>query len=337
MPWYKSGTVSVTQNSNAVIGTGTAFIANSRVGDGFRGPDGRWYEVTNIASNTALSISPNYEGSTVAGGFYAIMPVQGYQKDLADQVRDILNDYGGVLAVLGTTPTTAGVREELNLTDTDGLPEGEANKYLTNARVLSSVLTGLDASSAGAVVAADSILAAIGKLQAAKAGKGANNDITSIIGLTTALAVNQGGTGVTTTSALLTALQAEGAYGKSNVVGTVSKSNGVPTGAIIERGSGANGNFVKWADGTMICTRSFALQTVAANGTINLGAQSFASAFSSIPTLSFSTSSDFPYDITGSAETGTTTTSFRWSGKNRNTSNSIGFYLSVIAIGRWFQ
>ncbi len=61
MPWYKSGTVSVTQNSNAVIGTNTAFIANSRVGDGIRGPDGGWYEVTNIASNTAMSIAPNYQ------------------------------------------------------------------------------------------------------------------------------------------------------------------------------------------------------------------------------------------------------------------------------------
>lgn len=103
MPWYKTGTASITQNSNAVIGTGTAFIANSRVGDGFRGPDGRWYEVTNIASNTALSISPNYEGPTVADGFYSIMPVQGYQKDLSDQVRAILNDYGEKLAALGTT------------------------------------------------------------------------------------------------------------------------------------------------------------------------------------------------------------------------------------------
>lgn len=103
MPWYKTGTVSVTQNSNAVIGAGTAFIANSRVGDGFRGPDGRWYEVTNIASNTALSISPNYEGPTAAGGFYSITPVQGYQKDLSDQVRAILTNYGEKLAALGTT------------------------------------------------------------------------------------------------------------------------------------------------------------------------------------------------------------------------------------------
>lgn len=40
-------------------------------------------------------------------------------------------------------------------------------------------------------------------------------------------------------------------------VGTVSQSGGVPTGAIIERGSNANGEFVKYADGTLICTHSF--------------------------------------------------------------------------------
>jgi hypothetical protein len=41
-------------------------------------------------------------------------------------------------------------------------------------------------------------------------------------------------------------------YQKSNILGTVSQSSGVPTGAIIERGSNANGEFVKFADGTLI-------------------------------------------------------------------------------------
>jgi hypothetical protein len=42
-------------------------------------------------------------------------------------------------------------------------------------------------------------------------------------------------------------------YHTGNTVGTVSQSGGVPTGAIIERGSNANGEYVKYADGTMIC------------------------------------------------------------------------------------
>ncbi len=103
MPWYKAGTVSVVQNSNAVIGTNSAFIANSRVGDGFRGPDGGWYEVTNIASDTAMSIDPPYKGTTNNAGGYALAPLQGYVKDSADALRSIVNQYGAKLASLGTT------------------------------------------------------------------------------------------------------------------------------------------------------------------------------------------------------------------------------------------
>ncbi|RMV44444.1 tail fiber domain-containing protein [Pseudomonas syringae group genomosp. 3] len=103
MPWYKAGTVSVTQNSNAVIGSGTAFIANSRVGDGFRGPDGGWYEVTNIASDTAMSISPSYQGTSNGAGGYALAPLQGYVKDSADALRALVNQFGAKLAALRST------------------------------------------------------------------------------------------------------------------------------------------------------------------------------------------------------------------------------------------
>jgi len=39
-----------------------------------------------------------------------------------------------------------------------------------------------------------------------------------------------------------------------NIVGTVSDAGGVPSGAIIEEGSNANGQYVKFADGHQICT-----------------------------------------------------------------------------------
>ncbi|WP_244563834.1 phage tail protein [Ensifer aridi] len=39
----------------------------------------------------------------------------------------------------------------------------------------------------------------------------------------------------------------------NETVGTVSQSGGVPTGAIIERGTNANGSYTKWADGTLVC------------------------------------------------------------------------------------
>lgn len=195
MPWYKAGTVSVTQNSNAVIGTGTGFIANSRVGDAFRGPDGGWYEVTNIASGTAMSISPNYQGPTNAEGAYALAPMQGYVKDSADALRALVNQFGGILAVLGEVPTQAGVRQSLNLTNTDGLPEGETNKYMSAGGVRSITLAGLDLTQPSALVATDTILTAFGKLQAAKAVAGVNADITELNGLTKPIAPAQGGVG----------------------------------------------------------------------------------------------------------------------------------------------
>jgi hypothetical protein len=212
MPWYKAGTVSVVQNSNAVTGVETSFIANSRVGDAFLGPDGHWYEVTNIAGDTVMAISPNYLGASTVDGTYAIAPIQGYVKDSADALRALVVQFGSTLAVLGVSGTLRDVRAALGLSDTDGLPEGSANKYFTDERVLASSLKGLPKDDASAVVAEDVLLAAIGKLQAqhmervaeieelemsvaGRALSGSNADITSLSGLTTALSVAQGGTG----------------------------------------------------------------------------------------------------------------------------------------------
>jgi len=42
-------------------------------------------------------------------------------------------------------------------------------------------------------------------------------------------------------------------YSQASLLGTVAQSGGVPTGAVIERGSNANGEYVRFADGTQIC------------------------------------------------------------------------------------
>lgn len=52
-------------------------------------------------------------------------------------------------------------------------------------------------------------------------------------------------------------------YHSGNILGTVSQAGGVPTGAIIERGSNANGDYVRFADGTQICTRRISALTLA--------------------------------------------------------------------------
>lgn len=52
-----------------------------------------------------------------------------------------------------------------------------------------------------------------------------------------------------------------------NTVGTVSQSGGVPTGAIIESGSNSNGQYIKWADGTMIQRGQVASSSIAVSTT----------------------------------------------------------------------
>ena len=57
------------------------------------------------------------------------------------------------------------------------------------------------------------------------------------------------------TAALLTGATIAGkvAYHRGNSVGTVSASGGAPTGAVVERGANANGDYMRLADGTQIC------------------------------------------------------------------------------------
>ncbi|MDH1234498.1 hypothetical protein [Stutzerimonas stutzeri] len=185
MPWYNQGTVDVTANSATVTGTGTAFSANARVGDAFRGPDGRWYEITNIASASVISISPAYQGDTATGQTYAIAPMQGYVKESADRLRQLVDQFGSQLAALqpwATSPTAAAAREALGTNDAANLTAG----LLSAARVPAT-------------------------------------------------------------------LTPDKAFRRGNILGTVSHADGVPTGAIIERGSNANGEYIRWADGTQIC------------------------------------------------------------------------------------
>jgi hypothetical protein len=59
---------------------------------------------------------------------------------------------------------------------------------------------------------------------------------------------------------------ADSALQLADIVGTVSQSGGAPTGAIIERGSNANGTYLRFADGTQICRITVSLGSIVANG-----------------------------------------------------------------------
>lgn len=227
MTWYKSGTVSVTSGSNAVIGTGTSFIANSRVGDAFRGPDGGWYEVTNIASATALSIAPNYQGASVATGGYSLAPMQGYVKDSADALRaatQVIGQAGADATAQAQLATAAAAsantsKDAAKVSETNA-KTSETNSATSRTNAVASAASAADSAasaSSNRINAANSAAsasnsatsAASSAAQAAnsaasignKASSGANSDIKSLSGLTTPLSIPQGGTGANSATA----------------------------------------------------------------------------------------------------------------------------------------
>ena len=93
MSWYKTGTVTVTNGSAAVVGSGTTWLNVVAPGWGFVGPDGKVYEVLNVVSDTSLTLGRNYTGTTAAGASYDAYPTQGEIRDLAAQVLTLINDY----------------------------------------------------------------------------------------------------------------------------------------------------------------------------------------------------------------------------------------------------
>jgi hypothetical protein len=117
------------------------------------------------------------------------------------------------------------------------------------------------------------------------------------------------------------------------MVGTVSQSSGVPTGAIVERGSNANGQYVRYADGTQICWGNITITPVVNTPTgVSI---TFPAAFSSdskVPSVTANTTQigSTVIGVSFSALTNTGMDIYAY----RSTTTGIGCYWTVT--GRWF-
>ena len=131
MSWYRTGTISLTNGSTAVTGSGTDFIAGAAVGESLAAPDGKVYEISAVVSATALTLGSAYLGSTASGQAYAIAPTQSYIRDLAAQAASLVNSYSAVVtgAGAGKFPNgTVGVPSIRFTTDDDtGVNHSAAN------------------------------------------------------------------------------------------------------------------------------------------------------------------------------------------------------------------
>lgn len=128
-------------------------------------------------------------------------------------------------------------------------------------------------------------------------------------------------------------------YFADNIVGAVSQASGIPTGAIIERGTNAYGDFVKYADGTLICSSANSPQatgTIAANNigtalTITMPATFINTAYTISATAGPNSSNDH-YGVTNSSPLTANTVSVVL----RNGATAQTFLIKFIALGRWY-
>lgn len=248
MPWHRLGTVSVTQNSSTVTGVGTGFAANTRVGDGFIGPDGRQYELGNVASDTVISIIPPYLGPTVAGASYAIAPLQGYEKGLADQVRDWVNTYGQKMALLGTTGNY----------DTLPLSKGGTGLAAINSADLLNQLGAMPVAGGAYAPAFNSLRVTSGASPSAQgAYLGWNESNGSGMSGAVSFTCNQGGgAGGFSWRTVNAANSAGGPFMTYSYAGVLNVPAGLRLAGrnVVESDTNTNGNWVRFADGTQICT-----------------------------------------------------------------------------------
>ncbi len=126
------------------------------------------------------------------------------------------------------------------------------------------------------------------------------------------------------------------AFNQSTLLGPVAQAAGVPTGAAMERGSGANGDYVRFADGTQICTRTNlgAINASTAIGALFRSADvawTFPIAFAATPVVTGEVDDPDAWCVAGTP--GTTTVALR---ALSSVTKASALTLRALAVGQWF-
>lgn len=109
MAWYRQGSVSVTNGSKVVTGSGTAWSANVQAGDAFHAPDGKTYEIDFVSADASLNLVDAYAGTTASGQSYKVQPTQGRVRDLAAAVSTLIAEYGSIESALSVASGMVGI------------------------------------------------------------------------------------------------------------------------------------------------------------------------------------------------------------------------------------
>lgn len=128
MPWYKTGTVTVTNGSKNVVGVGTTWKSGVNPGDAFSLVDANGaavaphYEIESITDDENLLLVQAYGGATASGAAYRIWNLTGESVTayLEAKLADFFLKFKGVL-----TDATGYVTQAMNWAcKTDGTVDG---------------------------------------------------------------------------------------------------------------------------------------------------------------------------------------------------------------------
>lgn len=145
--------------------------------------------------------------------------------------------------------------------------------------------------------------------------------------------------GQTTPAAGAFTTLAANTLGGSALLGTVSEAAGVPTGSILEKGSNANGEYVRFADGTQLCWHEFtaelAINTALMGGFRSLDMTwTFPAAFAGVPSASAFPVSFSAFGVTSRTFGSGSSVDFNLT--SVTTQASATRRIRAFAAGRWF-
>jgi len=121
-------------------------------------------------------------------------------------------------------------------------------------------------------------------------------------------------------------MRADYGYGPGNLLGTVSQLAGQPTGAVIEQGNTANGDYVRWADGTQIC------HSTASSSAGSSSSWSFPVNFIAVAQISISAHSAAAHFASHNGATASAVSFDAWD----TTGARVVLNCDLVAVGRWF-
>lgn len=384
-PYYDVGTANLNTVNRNMTGQGTLWANRIVPGDQVYGADGRMGGIVEtVNSNTSITLTKNWRGATQAGGAYTIYRVSDSVRieQFSQRLLNLL--LGGNISAFGelqgaantlpyfdgagsmdTTSITSMARTFLSSADeaaaraaidvaqkqTNAFDEGSGKGLIVGAfglgahtlsteADLDTIAPGTSFFRWGGTTANRPSDYGVGIQFERAAGVIQQLGVTAGGGIVTRV-FNRGQTGVPWDPPIPPSV-----YQRSNILGSVSLSGGVPTGAIVERGSTSSGEYVRFADGTQICWGSAG--TVGADTTITQNpyvfystsvlAAPFPAAFATIPNVACQTRRVSGTGVQWVVEAGMTisTTAVGNLRVGSNVGNLGTAEVTYLAIGRWF-